>query len=192
MVFFSTFRLKVFKDDFNKAVAVLTSTGEADEELLELLRVVDAAANDDIVAMVYTLSRVDDAKEQEDTIGCPSLHTLFGHEMEADIYFGVNPWQHACKLPCREQANPAATSANMAVAAAASWAHGQPDFSGSSCMPASLGDVIIDGTAWHHQWHRPVQCHSGSCAGAAPQHGAGVYFRLAVMAAAQRFAGGDA
>jgi hypothetical protein len=42
------------------------------------------------------------------------------------------------------------------AADSASWAHGQPDISGSSCLPASLSDVI-DAIARHHQWHRPVQ-----------------------------------
>jgi hypothetical protein len=41
-------------------------------------------------------------------------------------------------------------------------------------------DVIAVGTA------------TGSCTGAAPQHGAGVYLRLSVLAAAHRFAGRDA
>ncbi len=47
----------------------------------------------------------------------------------------------------------------------------------NECPLPSGSDVTAAGTA------------SGSCAGAAPQHGAGVYLRLAVLAAVQRFTG---
>jgi hypothetical protein len=57
-------RLIVYKDEIGLNIGVLTDKNEVNEELLELEHVVRAAASDDTLAEVYTLSSVEDDGDQ--------------------------------------------------------------------------------------------------------------------------------
>jgi hypothetical protein len=95
--------LKVYKKELGLPIGVLTDKREVDEELLELQHVVRAAASDDTLAEVYTLSSVDDDKDEEESFECPSLPSLFGEVVEAGIYFGDDPSESAQHAQCSDR-----------------------------------------------------------------------------------------
>ncbi len=68
MWFWNT-RLRIYKDELGLLIGVLTDKREMNPGLLGLLDVVVAAAGDDTLATVYTLSRVEDEDSREESFG---------------------------------------------------------------------------------------------------------------------------